>query len=131
MAAKNEGKAYTIAAEACRDLYEKITGIPLEIKTEASDTEDMIVIGSEAVQPFVYKNLEGGLPVRCNSDEYCLISQKRDKQNVLYIAGGRGRSTIYAVYDFFERQAGCHYFWDGDVIPKQDTVDICDILIRR
>ena len=131
LAAKNEGKAYTIVAEACRDLYEKITGIPLEIKTEASDTEDMIVIGSEAVQPFVYKNLEGGLPVRCNSDEYCLISQKRDKQNVLYIAGGRGRSTIYAVYDFFERQAGCHYFWDGDVIPKRDTVDVCGLNVKE
>ena len=26
------------------------------------------------------------------------------------------------VYDFFERQAGCRYFWDGDVVPKQAAI---------
>ncbi|MCY2993494.1 MAG: hypothetical protein NTY19_37290 [Planctomycetota bacterium] len=34
---------------------------------------------------------------------------------------------LYAVYDFFRRQAGTEYFWDGDVIPKRDTIDFAGL----
>lgn len=124
LAPKTEGKAYEVATNVFRDYYEKITGVKLEIKTEPSSSEDMVVIGSEAVQPFVYKSVVGGLPIRCDSDEYCIISRKDNGRNLLFLAGGRGRSTLYAIYDFFERQAGCHYFWDGDVIEKRESIDI-------
>ncbi len=124
LAPKTEEKAYGVATNVFRDYYEKITGVKLEIKTEPSSSEDMVIIGSEAVQPFVYKSVVGGLPIRCDSDEYCIISKKDNGRNLLFLAGGRGRSTLYAVYDFFERQAGCHYFWDGDVIEKRESIDI-------
>ena len=127
LAPKSEEKAYKVAADIFRDYYKKITGVELEIKTEPSYTEDMVVIGSEAVQSFVYENVVGGLPVRADSDDYCIVSKENQGRNLLFLAGGRGRSTIYAVYDFFERQAGCHYFWDGDVIPKKDSIDITGI----
>jgi len=45
------------------------------------------------------------------------------------LAGGRGRSTLYAVYDYFERYANCHYFWDGDVIPHADSLPMEDIRV--
>jgi len=47
------------------------------------------------------------------------------------VAGGRGRSTLYAVYDFFERRAGCRYFWDGDIIPSAETVDITGLNVEN
>lgn len=124
LAPKTEGKAYEVATNVFRDYYEKITGAKLEIKTEPSSSDDIVVIGSEAVQPFVYRSMVGGLPIRCDSDEYCIISKKDNDRNLLFLAGGRGRSTLYAVYDFFERQAGCHYFWDGDVIEKRESINI-------
>ncbi len=131
LAPKTNEKAYEIAVDVFKEYYEKVTGIRLEIRMEPSSADDMVVIGSEAVQPFVYKMVKGGLPIRCNSDDYCLISKRNNKQNLLFLAGGRGRSTIYAVYDFFERQAGCHYFWDGDVIPKKDSINISELEVTE
>lgn len=131
LAPKTDEKSYEVAANIFREYYKTITGIKLEIKAEPSDTEDMVVIGSEAVQPFVYKNVSGGLPIRCNSDDYCLISKEDNGRNLLFLAGGRGRSTIYAVYDFFERRAECHYFWDGDVIPEKDNIDITGLNVME
>lgn len=124
LAPKNANAAYMKAAQIFKEYYEKVTGIVLEISTELSYSDDIVVIGSEAVQPYVYENITGGLPIRADSDEYCIVSKEDKGRNLLFIAGGRGRSTIYAVYDFFERQAGCHYFWDGDVIPERGSIDM-------
>ena len=30
---------------------------------------------------------------------------------------------------FFARQADCHYYWDGDVIPHRDTIEIQNLNI--
>ena len=118
------GAAYHKAAEAFRQMYLSVTGIELSIKNTPGDTEDMIVIGTDAVQPFAFAKIEGGFPVRSGSDDYCIISKEDNGRTLLFLGGGRGRAALYAVYDFFERRAGCHYFWDGDVIPHMDTVDI-------
>ena len=131
LAPRTEEKAYLNACNIFKDYYEKVTGIVLEIKYEPSTTEDMVVIGSESVQPFVYQTVAGGLPLRSYSDDYCLISKKDGERNLLFVAGGRGRSTIYAVYDFFERKADCHYFWDGDVIPKKQSIDITGLEVKE
>ena len=124
LAPRTGGPAYQKAAEIFRDLYAKVTGTELTIKTQPSDTGDMVIIGADDVQPFAFAKVDGGFPVRSGTDDYCILSQKEGERNLLFIAGGRGRSTIYGVYDFFQRRADCHYFWDGDVIPHRDTVDI-------
>ena len=129
LAPKTGAIAYRKAAEAFRDLYAAVTGITLPITDTPSDTGDMVVIGTDAVQPYAFDRLPGGFPLTIGSDEYCIISQNEENRRVLYLAGGRGRSTLYAVYDFFERQADCHYFWDGDVIPHRDTIDIQNLHI--
>ena len=131
LAPKAGGAAYQRAAEIFRSLYAQVTGIALSVKTVPSDTEDMVIIGADDVQPFAFAKLEGGFPVRSGTDDYCIISQKEGEQNLLFIAGGRGRSTIYGVYDFFERRGDCHYFWDGDVIPHKDSIDITDLNVAE
>jgi len=126
---KTGAPAYRKAAEVFRDLYKAVTGITLPVTDTPSDTEDMVVIGTDAVQPYTFDRLDGGFPVTVGSDEYCIISQKENNRTILYLAGGRGRSTLYAVYDFFQRQAGCHYFWDGDVIPHRDAINVQNLNI--
>ena len=121
------GPAYQKAAEVFCQLYAAVTGTELPIKYAPSDTEDMVVIGIDDVQPAAFAQLDGGFPVRSGTDDYCIISKADGDRNLLFLGGGRGRSTLYAVYDFFERRAGCHYFWDGDVIPHKDTIDIRDL----
>ncbi len=121
---KIQDRAFEKAAEILAEYYKKITGKSLMICTEPQEEEDMIVIGSEAVQPYVYEKRKSGLPLRMGTDDYCMISFEDAQRTLLFLAGGRGRSTIYAVYDFLERRGGCHYFWDGDVIPEKEQIDI-------
>jgi len=118
------GAAYLNAAQIFADMYFKICGKKAEIGYIPRENEDMVVIGTDEVQPFVFGKIPGGMNVKCNGDDYCIISKEENGRNLLFLAGGRGRSTIYAVYDFFERKCGCHYFWDGDVITKSKDVDI-------
>lgn len=55
LAPEAKESAYMKAAEVFKDYYKKVTGELLEITNEISGNEDMVVIGSEAVQPFVYE----------------------------------------------------------------------------
>lgn len=128
---KNTDVACAKAAEILAEYYKKITGEALILCTEPQEEEDMIVIGSEAVTPYVYEKLPDGLPLRIGTEDYCLLSVEEQNRTLLFLAGGRGRSTLYAVYDFLERRCGCHYFWDGDVIPKQERIDITNLSVKE
>ena len=120
--------AYLRAGEAFRDMYEKVTGVTLEIIDQYEQGTDFAVIGSDAVNDFTAKAFAADwidtLRIRYGTDDYALRSVEADGQKYLFLAGGRGRSTLYAVYDYFERVAGCHYYWDGDVIPHCDELPL-------
>lgn len=128
LAPKSGEAAYRHAAKVFKNMYMKVTGTALDIVYEDDGASDLIIIGNDAVNDFLtYPMLWGeirSLGIRYGTDDYCIRSHKKDGRTLLILAGGRGRSTIYAVYDFFERQANCHYFWDGDVIPHSDEVAI-------
>lgn len=126
---------YDEAAGVFQAMYEKITGVRLAICEEDDGVSDLFVIGSDAVNDFVmnemFEQRLSGFGIRYGTDDYAIRSCTVGTRKVVYLAGGRGRSTLYAVYDYFERYAGCHYFWDGDVIPKADSIcmdniDICE-----
>lgn len=133
LAPSKSARAYTLAAEAFRDMYLKVTGISLNISENDDQESDLIVIGSDSVNDYLMNQILDlnidKLPIRYGTDDYCILSYKDGTRNVLILAGGRGRSTIYAVYDYFERFADCHYFWDGDVIPCRDTLPTTNIRI--
>ena len=118
--------AYHHAATEFQHFYLAVTGMEIPIANEPVEGNSMVVIGSDAVNHFTRLCIEEGLikplALGAGSDAYRLLSASKDGQNYLFLAGGCGRSTMYAVYDFFERQAGCHYFWDGDIVPKQDSI---------
>ncbi len=120
-------RAYALAADIFSDMYKKVTG-----KSVGEDGENGIVlIGSDAVNDIAASDIFEGnisdLNIRYGTDDYCIRTYKKNGQNVLLLAGGRGRSTIYAVYDYFERFVGCHYFWDGDVIPHKPCIPMENI----
>ncbi|WP_349215520.1 MULTISPECIES: alpha-N-acetylglucosaminidase TIM-barrel domain-containing protein [Oscillospiraceae] len=125
--------AYRIAAQIFQDLYRSVTGIclPIEKANAAEPQDDMVVIGDTDVNALSrYAYLEGWLPesgVAPGTDGYAMTSVERNGCSLLFLRGGRGRSTLYAVYDFFERRAGCRYFWDGDVILHRTELSIGDL----
>lgn len=127
--------AYHNAAYIFGDMYRSVTGISLSVCYEDDGTSDLIIIGSDAVNDYLMDKMLNGaigsLDIRYGTDDYCIRSYNIEDRNILILAGGRGRSTVYAVYDFFERRAGCHYFWDGDVIPKSDCISITGLDINE
>jgi len=130
-------KAYSIAGDAFAGLWEQVTGQRPAVKVcearastdrkENLPAGDLVLIGSDAVHPLVHQLIYQGafesLGIQYGGDEYRLLCVSRDGRRWLILAGGSGRSTLYAVYDFFRRQAGVEYFWDGDVIPKRDAIE--------
>ena len=130
-----QGKSFDIAAAEFQKYYQLCTGEKLEITTEANDTDHLIVIGSDAVNRFVRTAIENKLikpfRIRTGTDDYHLLSANDGKRNLLFLAGGRGRATLYAVYHFFETRGGCYWFWDGDVVPKSETLDMTGLDIAE
>lgn len=128
VAPEDSEKVYAIAAREFQKLYREVTGQTLPIVREPGETGDLVVIGSDSVNDFASQLIFDGLVesygIRYGTDDYALRSMVWRGRNTLVLAGGRGRSTLYSVYDFFQRRGDCHYFWDGDRIPRQETLDI-------
>ncbi len=130
-------KAYQLAAEAFADMWSKVTGQRPAVVKASTDVGpapvtplpagDMVLIGSDAVQPairdMIRRRVLEALDIKYGSDDYRLLSVEDGGRRWLIVAGGSGRSTLYAVYDFFRRQAGVEYFWDGDRIPQAAHID--------
>ncbi len=47
------------------------------------------------------------------------------------ITGSNLRSVWYGLYDLLERRGGCHWFWDGDVVPKRETIDLSNLDVHE
>ena len=47
------------------------------------------------------------------------------------IIGSNMRSVWYGLYDLLERRGGCHWFWDGDVVPKKGTIDLSNLDVHE
>lgn len=128
-------EAYNEAAKVFKSMYKKVTGSNTLI-TECDDGKsDLVVIGSDSVNDFLMNEVLElkikSLGIRYGTDDYCIYTYKKDDRRILVLAGGRGRSTIYAVYDYFEKFAGCHYFWDGDIIPHYESLPMENINITE
>jgi len=124
--------AYRIAAEAFADYWNKVTGVKPRLATDGKLPDgDAVLIGSDAVQSFVHdlvrRRVVPSLGIQYGGDGYRMLSIPDQGRTLLILAGGCGRSTIYAVYDFFRRQAGVEYFWDGDVVPRASDIAIAGL----
>ena len=128
--------AYQAAAEAFQSLWQAVTGELLPLVSTDNGRSDLILIGSDAVNDAVmHEVLElrlRALPLRYGTDDYVLQSHTLPgDRRALILAGGRGRSTLYAVYHYFEAFAGCRYFWDGDIIPHKDSLPLEGIYVAE
>ena len=50
---------------------------------------------------------------------------------VVTITGSNTRSVWYGLYDLLERRGGCHWFWDGDVVPKRESIDFSNLDVHE
>lgn len=135
LAPRDSEKVYAIAAQEFQKFYREVTGRTLPIVYEPGADGDLVVIGSDAVNDFasqlIFEGLAEDYGIRYGTDDYALRSLSWKGRRVLVLAGGRGRSTLYSVYDFFQRRGDCRYFWDGDRVPRGETLDITGLDVRE
>ena len=134
----NAHKAYTIAAEEFCALCHKITGERPGIVTDVAAKEalpahpslQLVVIGGDDVNLLAreYKEM---IPIPCGGEGYAVLSATLRGHNSLLLWGGRGRSTLYAVYRYFEVYLNCKWFWDGDKLPAADSLPMEDIRLTE
>ena len=117
--------SYTIAADEFARMWEAVCGEKLTVSSKDDGNSDLVLIGSDSANGVLARfMLDGKVKlggIRYGTDDYRIHSASLDGRKILVLAGGRGRSTLYAVYDYFERAANCRYFWDGDIIPTGDA----------
>jgi len=131
----NAPVAYHHAATEFQKYYSAVTGVTLEIIASDDSSSDLVVIGPDFVntltRSFVEKGTIAGHSFGANSDAYSMVSASDSGRKFLFLSGGSGRATLYAVYDFFERQAGCEWFWDGDIIPRMDSIPMENLNVNE
>ncbi|MFI5386128.1 MAG: DUF4838 domain-containing protein [Fimbriimonadales bacterium] len=101
------------AAQELRDHLAKITGVDVPLRTGAVDApRNAIVVG----QGLVARKLFAGVQWGKLGEEQTLIRSKRD---VLLVAGGQPRGTLYAVYRLLQVKCGVRWWtpW-ATTIPK-------------
>ena len=47
------------------------------------------------------------------------------------IVGSNLRSVWYGLYDLLERRGGCRWFWDVDVVPKKEALDLSGLDVKE
>ena len=120
--------AYEIAADAFIDLAGRVGNTEAkkitdeEYLTRKTKPERAVLIGNDSANSVLAELLLSGkaaqLGLRYGTDGYTIRTEKIDGTEYLFLAGGRPRATIYAVYRYFEKFCGCRWFWDGDRIPS-------------
>ena len=114
-------------AAALQAYIEKITGAKLEIRAERETTsQSCIYVGHckalrdrniEVPSGHTSQMKEEGFVVKTDGD-------------ALFLAGNEEwnyRGTVFAVYDFLEKELGCRWYFPGtygEVLPKLDTIAI-------
>ncbi len=130
-------EAYEIAASEFQQFYHEITEVRLEIVSSPDSTSNLIVIGPDFVNRYTRDAIERKviptLDLGSGKDNYKVLSAQDPAtgQKLLFLAGGTGRSTLYAVYHYFEQEGGCRYFWDGDIVPKADSLNLEQVSIAE
>ena len=64
-------------------------------------------------------------------DAYRIVTTASVQQQGVTITGSNTRSVWYGLYDLLERRGGCHWFWDGDVVPKRDSIDLSNLDVHE
>ena len=120
--------AYKIAANEFVSYAEKTADTTAEIliddefSFDKSTADFTVLIGSDAVNSataslYLGKRIDT-LGIKYGTDNYLIRTHNIDQREILILAGGSPRATIYAVYRYFELFSGCRWFWDGDRIPR-------------
>ncbi|MBE6540482.1 MAG: hypothetical protein E7674_07060 [Ruminococcaceae bacterium] len=132
---KQAPKVYKICAEEFCRLCGEITGetprmITDDIPIDSLSHTKAVVIGGKEVNRYA-AHYKGKLPVTEGTDGYFISTAELCGNTALFLWGGRGRSTLYAVYRYFEKFLSCRWFWDKDVIPRRSALPFENVFLAE
>jgi alpha-N-acetylglucosaminidase len=104
-----------LAAETSREISEPSTTLFLVGRTPS--TEELISSGKLAD------------PAKNNSEAYVVQSVMAAGKPQVAFLGGTGIATLYAIYHYLEKACDCGFYWDGDHVPRRETLPVQDIHI--
>ena len=128
--------AVRFAATELTNFLAQVLGAPVPVSAAPDDSRVNLILGDNA-----WSRAEGLDPAPLVRDGFWRLA----KGNRIYLVGvddpkvdpaltakGRGpfmveRATVFAVYDFLERFAGCRFFFPGDigtVVPRRTAVEV-------
>ena len=61
-------------------------------------------------------------PVHRNSEAYVVRAIESGGKTKVVFLGGTGIATLYAVYHYLQQDCGCGFYWDGDHVPRRETL---------
>jgi hypothetical protein len=115
---KSPSEAENLAAKELGEYLKKITGAEFPVATEgaALPKPHGIYLGWTE-----FATAQGIKPETLGEEEWVLRTAGDD----LILTGGRRRGTLYAVYEFLERDLGCHWLaWDCEVVPSDRNLAV-------
>ena len=79
-----------------------------------------------------YSIVTGGIPrPEAVREADALAGVRASPRAAATITGSNLRSVWYGLYDLLERRGGCHWFWDGDVVPKKESIDLSNLDVHE
>ena len=120
------------AAHEMAQFVMRITGASLPIVADGSPAvgryRTRILIGNQQSHTRIRRLVEAGAVQldrkALGADGFTIKTVVQEDCQYLLLSGCRGRSHMYAVYDFLEQECGVGYFWDGDQVPQQSTLRV-------
>ena len=117
-------EAEKFAAKELAEFLGRVTGAAFPIITES---------GFSGERPGIYVGwtkyaVQNGIDVSRLGEEEWLIRSIGDN---LVLTGGRPRGTMYAVYEFLEKQVGCHWLdKDTEIVPSRPYLSISKLDVK-
>ena len=79
-----------------------------------------------------YTIVSGGIPrPEAVREADALAGVRASSRAAVTIIGSNLRSVWYGLYDLLERRGGCHWFWDGDVVLKKESIDLSNLDVHE
>ena len=122
--AENATEPEKFAVQELTNFLSRVTGatFPVIEETALSGNTRGIYVGWTS-----YAERNGIDASKLGEEEWVIRSIGKN----LVLAGGRPRGTMYAVYEFLERQVGCHWLdQDTEVVPSKPDLKLGKLDIR-
>lgn len=82
-----------------------------------------LITAKDAPDDIIEFSIDAGVS-KSGKDAYRIQSMSPSS---VRITGSNLRSVWYGLYDLLERRGGCRWFWDEDIVPKKDAIDLSDL----